>query len=236
MPYRPRMQKNNRPVRGPSPIPKKLPGEFPMRINKYLGWKGYSTRRAADDLIARRMVILIGRYATLGNQVNEHDVVEVRNARKPEAYAYYAYNKPRGTQMDKVVPLKGMFPVGSLDVNAEGLLILTNDRRITDRLLSPLHKHIKEYIIETRSPVRANFKEKMEAQHYSIKMINDTLFTVHLTDSGTHLRHMCAQFFADVASLKRTQIMNVTLGKLSPNEFRKIQGEELVGFLRGLGL
>ncbi len=242
-------------ARGPSPIPKKAPGEYPMRINKYLGFKGYSTRRGADDLIARRMVTINGRFAALGDQVNENDTVEVRNMRKPETYSYYAYNKPRGVSTDPTrkgtldisqsIPLTNVFPVGGLDTNAEGLVILTNDRRITDRLLNPAHEHMKEFIIQTITPLRSNFKEKMESGvvingskplHYSTKIINDHLFTVRLSDSGSHLRQMCSMFFAEIESLKRTQIMNVTLGKLSPNEFRRIEGEELTGFLRALGL
>ena len=244
-----------KPAHGPSPIPKKAPGEFPMRINKYLGWKGYSTRRGADELIAKRMVTINGRFAALGDQVTESDTVEVRNTRKPESYSYYAYNKPRGVSTDPTrkgtmdisqsIPLNGMFPVGGLDTNAEGLVILTNDRRITDRLLNPAHEHMKEYLIQTLGPLRANFKEKMESGvvigdskplHYSVKILGDNLFTVRLTDSGSHLRQMCSMFFAEIESLKRTQIMNITLGKLQPNAFRKIEGEELTGFLRALGL
>ena len=244
-----------KPSHGPSPIPKKLPGEFPMRINKYLGWKGYSTRRGADDLIMKHMVTINGRFATLGDQVTESDTIEVRNTRKPESYSYYAYNKPRGVSTDPTrkgtvdisqsIPLNGMFPVGGLDTNAEGLVILTNDRRITDRLLNPVHEHVKEFLIQTITPLRANFKEKMESGvvigdskplHYSTKIISDNLCTVRLTDSGSHLRQMCSMFFAEIESLKRTQIMNITLGKLTPNAFRKIEGEELTGFLRALGL
>ena len=244
-----------KPVSGPSPIPQKAPGEFPMRINKYLGWKGYSTRRGADDLILKHMVTINGRFATLGDQVTETDTVEVRNTRKPESYSYYAYNKPRGVSTDPTrkgtvdisqsIPLNGMFPVGGLDVNAEGLVILTNDRRITDRLLNPAHEHVKEFLIQTIGPLRSNFKEKMESGvvigdskplHYSVKILADNLFTVRLTDSGSHLRQMCSMFFAEIESMKRTQIMNITLGKLTPNAFRKIEGEELTGFLRALGL
>ena len=71
---------------------------------------------------------------------------------------------------------------------------------------------------------------------YSTKIINDHLFTIRISDSGSHIRQMCSMFFAEIESLKRTQIMNVTLGKIAPNEFRRIEGEELTGFLRALGL
>jgi 23S rRNA pseudouridine2604 synthase len=242
-------------VHGPSPIPTKLPGEYPMRINKYLGWKGYSTRRGADELITKHMVTINGRFATLGDQVTEHDTVEVRNTKKPTTYTYYAYNKPRGVSTDPTrkgtldisqsIPLGGVFPVGGLDVNAEGLVILTNDRRITDRLLNPTHEHVKEFLIHTLAPLRANFKEKMEGGvvindllpiYATVKIINDSLFALRITDSGSHIRQMCSMFFAEIESMKRTQILNITLGKLASNTFRKIEDEELVGFLKSLGL
>ena len=247
---------SKRPVtKGPSPIPTKREGEFPMRINKYLAWKGYATRRAADDLINKKMVTINGRFAVLGDKVEATDAVELRKSRKVETFLYYAYNKPRGIateptrkgnmDISRSIPLKGVFPVGGLDTNAEGLIILTNDRRIIDRLLNPIRAHMKEFRISTRSPVRANFKEKMEAGvmvngegpiNCSVKMLRDNLFTIRVTDSGSHLRHMCSMFFAEVDRLVRTQILNIKLGNLAPNSYRLIEGDELQEFLNRLGL
>ena len=119
---------------GPSPIPVRAQGEFPMRINKYLAWKGYSTRRDADKMVEKKQVTVNGRFAVLGDKVNETDTVEVRTSKKPQEFVYYAYHKPRGIATEPnrkgtpavatSIPLKGVFPVGGLDTRAEGLIIL----------------------------------------------------------------------------------------------------------------
>lgn len=241
-------------VPGPSPIPTKAPGEYPMRINKYLAWKGYSTRRDADKMVEKKQVTINGRFAVLGDKVNETDAVEVRSSKKPQEFVYYAYHKPRGISTEPnrkgapsvvaSIPLKGVFPVGGLDARAEGLIILTNDRRIIDRLLNPAHAHLKEYLIRTVGPLRANFKEKIEAGvtirgetvHGSVKLLGEDLFILGLTDSGKHIREMCSMFGAEVRSLARTRIMDIELGKLPQNGYRAIEGEELEGFLKSLGL
>lgn len=244
------------PKRGPSPIPTKAPGEFPMRINKYLAWKGYSTRRGADDLIQKNQVTINGRFAALGDKVEETDDVHVRKFKRPDEYVYYAFNKPRGVTTEatrkggtpdimQTIALRGVFPVGGLDANAQGLVILTNDRRIVDRLLNPAHKHMKEFAIKTLAPVRANFKEKMESGviiggaapiECSVHIIRPDFFTVRVTDSGNHIRQMCSMFFAEIESMTRTQIMNIRLGGLALNTYRKLDDDERTAFLKGLGL
>lgn len=237
-----------------------------MRINKYLAWKGYCTRSGADDLIKKRAVTLNGRLAILGDQVQATDVVELRSKRQPETYVYYAYNKPRditteptlrGKSIGQSITLKGVFPVGGLDVNSEGLVILTNDRRIVNRLLNPAHSHTKEYLVRTVNPLKPNFKEKMEAGvtlgkkntrgagqhaapgapiHCNVHMMRENLFSIRLADSDSHVRQMCSLFFAEIENLTRTEILNIRLEKLPPNSYRKIEGEELKEFLGSLGL
>lgn len=241
---------------GKAPIPTKAPGEFPMRINKYLGWKGFATRRDADKLIEKRQVTINGRFAALGDQVLATDTVEVRRNKKADTYLYYAYNKPRGIVTDisrkggvkdimQSISLRGVFPVGGLDANSEGLVILTNDRRITDRLLNPAHEHMKEYTIIAKNSMKPNFKEKMEAGvtigknapiQCRVHILRDKLFTLTMSDNGNHIRTMCNMFFTEVESLTRTAILNIRLDKMTPNSYRPIKGEELATFLRSLGL
>jgi 23S rRNA pseudouridine2604 synthase len=242
-------------VKGPSPIPKKDPDAFPMRINKYLAMKGYSTRRGADELIAKKVVTINGRPAVLGDKVNETDVVEVRKNAKADEYVYYACYKPADiTLLDtrkgqegfaNTLPLKGVFPIGSLDRDAAGLIIFTNDRRIIDRLENPAHAHPKTYMVEVREPFRNNFKEKLEAGvsiegapaipcHVAFKGPTAALITI--TDSKNRIRQICSLFGANVEKLTRTEILNIKLGKLNPNGHRKIDGEELQVFLKSLGL
>lgn len=251
-------------TKGPSPIPTRAPGEFPMRINKYLSWKGFATRQGADELIKKRSVTLNGRLAILGDQVQATDVVEVRSNKQAEAYVYYAYNKPRGVSTEpagktpdisKSISLKGVFPVGGLDINADGLIILTNDGRVTNRLLNPTHAHMKEYVIRTLAPVKPAFKEKMEAGvilnntpqgkvsntpsapiHCTVHMIREDMFSLRISDHENRIRQMCSIFFAEIESMTRTKIFNISLERLPANAFRKIEGDELKDFLGSLGL
>jgi len=119
--------------------------EYPMRINKYLASKRYCTRREADEIIEKGKVLINGKRAALGDKVSEKDVVEVKFRQKK--YRYFAYNKPRGIithspqgeeeDIAMKVPLEGVFPVGRLDKDSYGLIILTDDGRITDKLLNP---------------------------------------------------------------------------------------------------
>ena len=213
-----------------------------MRINKYLADKKISTRRGADELIKQKKVFLNGKLAVLGDQVEETDKVEVRGAEKKE-YKYYAYNKPIGIETDS--PREDLFPLGRLDKASHGLLILTNDGRITDALLNPKYVHEKEYSVKTKEKLRSNFKQKMEAgvniegyktQKCKVQILNDNTFRVTLTEGKKHqIRRMCSALFQEVADLKRERIMNIKLDKLGLNSLREIKGEELKTFLKSIG-
>ncbi len=229
---------------------------YPMRINKYLALKNHSTRRGADELIEKNQVLINGRFAVLGDKVEESDVVEVRGNKKASEYVYYAYNKPvnivtlapiagqRG--IADSINLSGVFPVGRLDKDSHGLIILTNDGRITDRLLNPKHTHDKEYIVKVKDKLRGNFKEKAEAGVQidleltgpcKIEILNDKKFSITLSEGKKHqIRRMCSALFSEVEDLQRVRIMNIELGKLGSNQYRKIEGEELKIFLKSLGL
>jgi 23S rRNA pseudouridine2604 synthase len=213
-----------------------------MRINKYLADRNISTRRGADELIKNKKVFINGRLAVLGDQVNETDKVEVRGAEEKK-YLYFAYNKPVGveTALPQEDPFRGMFPLGRLDKASHGLLIVTNDGRITEALLSPDYDHEKEYVVQTKEKLRGNFKAKMEAgvniegyktKKCKVEIINDNTFKVTLTEGKKHqIRRMCSALFQEVADLKRTRIMNIHLGALKPKAMREIKGKELSIFL-----
>ena len=118
---------------------------FPMRINKYLAHKNLCTRREADTMIEAGKVTINGRKAVLGDKVSETDDVKVLFRQKK--HRYFAYNKPRGIithspdkdekDIKQSVPIQGVFPVGRLDKDSQGLIILTDDGRVTDKLLNP---------------------------------------------------------------------------------------------------
>ncbi|HEV7424388.1 MAG TPA: pseudouridine synthase [Candidatus Paceibacterota bacterium] len=212
-----------------------------VRINKYLALQKISTRRGADELIKGKKVFINGKLAELGSQVNEGDRVEVKGA-KPKEYLYFAYNKQIGTETAS--PKEGLFPLGRLDKASHGLMILTNDGRITDQLLNPKYFHEKEYLVKTKEKLRSNFKQKMEVgvniegyltKKCKVKIINENTFRVILTEGKKHqIRRMCSALFQEVADLKRERIMNIKLGNLRPNSLREIKEEELKTFLEKL--
>ena len=233
---------------------------FPMRINKYLALKGHATRRDADELINKKKVYINERVAELGDKVSETDVVEVRGNARPKAYAYIAFNKPTGTDTHQeetgteniLDSLPGdlkklsLFPVGRLDKNSHGLIILTNDGRVTDRLLNPKYEHEKTYDVRTKQPLRSSFKEKMEAgvsiegyltKPAKVEILDEKRFRVTITEGKTHqVRRMVVALFNEVADLKRTSIMNIKMGPIKEGSYRVIEGKELEIFLTSLGL
>ncbi|MCC7160199.1 rRNA pseudouridine synthase [Candidatus Nomurabacteria bacterium] len=219
-------------------ILEELIASYPMRINKYLALKKISTRRGADELIENKKVFINGKLATLGSKVNENDKVEVKGAKEIE-YKYFAYYKPIGIETNS--PKEGLFPLGRLDKASHGLMILTNDGRITDRLLNPRYFHEKEYVVRTSNKLRTSFKKNMEAgvdiegyktKPCKIKILSDFTFKIILTEGKKHqIRRMCAALFQEIADLKRERIMNIKLGTLKPDGLREIKGKELETFL-----
>jgi pseudouridine synthase len=251
------MQKRGKPV-VKSPMPK---AEWPMRINKYLAHKGYATRRAADELVSRNKVIINGKVAKLGDKVAEGDEVVVRDSGgKKQALKYFVYNKPRGVithspqegeeDIKQAVAehpeLAGTFPVGRLDKDSHGLIILTNDGRITDRLLNPDYAHEKEYVVKTKDRLREGFAARMEAgidiegyqtKECKVTVTGENIFSITLTEGKKHqIRRMVSAMKNEVEDLKRSRVMNIRLGKLPPGAFRAIEGEELAEFLKSLGM
>lgn len=233
---------------------------YPMRINKYLALHKHSTRRGADDLIKDKKVFINGKLAVLGDKVNEHDSVEVRFRGKQVPYIYIAYNKPVGVvthsaqegevdilqKIKHQVAIKDIFPIGRIDKESHGLIILTNDGRITERLLGPKYFHEKEYLVKTREKLRNNFKDKMEAgvkiekeqtAPCKVQIINERTFKIILTEGKRHqIRRMCVALGNEVVDLKRIRIMNIELGKMPAGSHREIKGKELEVFLRSLDL
>ena len=225
-----------------------------MRINKYLAELGLCTRREADRYIAQGLVFINGTRAQLGSQVKEGDKVETN---LPEVrHRYFAYNKPRGIVthsptesqqgIEDIAGLKGVSPMGRLDKESHGLIILTDDGRITERLLGPDHDHEKEYVVITKEHLPPSFKKRMEqgvdledyrTKPAKVKMLGDNKFSIILTEGKKHqIRRMCAAWGYTIADLKRVRVMNIKLGTLQAGQFRTIKGQELKEFLKSLGL
>jgi 23S rRNA pseudouridine2604 synthase len=229
-------------------------GEYPMRINKYLAVKNYCTRREADEMIKAGKVLLNGRKAALGDKVSAADDVQVRFRAK--TYRYFAYHKPRGIithspqgeekDIASTIALKDVFPVGRLDKDSSGLIILTDDGRITDKLLNPEFEHEKEYVVTTKEELPANFAQRMERgvniEGYTTKparvqMLGEDKFSITITEGKKHqIRRMCAALGFTVDKLERRRVMNIRLGTLKSGTNRSIAGAELAAFLKALGL
>lgn len=215
-----------------------------MRINKYLAHHKYCTRREADTHITNGKVRINGRVAVLGDQVEEGDTVEVLFAKRE--YAYFAYNKPRGETTPERDPETDLFPIGRLDKDSHGLILLTNDGRITDRLLNPDLEHEKEYVVEVQEKLRPDFVQKITSgvdigdsitRPCTAEVLGESTFSIVLTEGKKHqIRRMCEALGYTVVDLARTRIMNIELGKLKSGATRKIEGTELQTFLTSVGL
>ena len=141
-----------------------------------------------------------------------------------------------------------MSPVGRLDKDSEGLILLTNDGRITGPLLDPEAKHEKEYDVTVDKPITSLFTKLMgmgvDIEGYKTKLAkvtasktNQKRFNLILTEGKKHqIRRMCAALGYQVQNLKRVRVMNIELGEVKPNQYRKIAGEELKVLLKELGM
>lgn len=231
-----------------------------MRINKYLAHTGVASRREADELVTKGKVLINGQKAEMGQQVTEADSVEVVSKTKPKTYlAYYKgrgiiTHSPSANEVDiagrlaKDFGITHVSPVGRLDKDSEGLIILSNDGRITGPLLDPEAGHEKEYDVSVDKKVSGMFLRALQngvyIEGYRTKPAkvrshdrNDKRFNIVLTEGKKHqIRRMCAALGYQVQTLKRVRIMNIELGKLKPNQYRKLQGAELYAFLAELGL
>ena len=227
---------------------------YPMRINKYIAMRGIATRKDADVLVEKGLVRINGKRAVLGDKVMSEDTVDVWPLRK--SYRYFAYHKPIGVithspQYDekdilRSIPLRSVFPVGRLDKRSSGLIILTDDARVTERLLNPKYAHNKEYRVTTHEGLPKNFEKRMErgvniggyiTKPCRLVLRGQKAFSITLTEGKKHqIRRMCDALKVAVASLERVRVINIQLGKMKPNEYREIRDVELAQFLESLGL
>ncbi len=230
---------------------------YPIRINRYLALKNYCSRRKADELIKQKQIFINGKIAELGDKVHGNDIVKLATDAKnlSKQYVYLAYNKPAGIEthasakgqkdIKSVLKFKApVFPLGRLDKNSEGLIILTNDGRITDKLLNPKHEREKEYVVQVNKPLSGNFikrissgmqLEDFRAKKCDAKQIDARSFQIILTEGKKRqIRRMCEALGYEVKNLKRTRIINIELGNLQSGQYREIKGEELKEFLAAI--
>ncbi|MDD7268156.1 MAG: pseudouridine synthase [Lachnospiraceae bacterium] len=225
-----------------------------MRLNKFISASGYCSRRQADELIKGGKVEVNGQPADLGSQVTENDRVKVegRYLCRQERMVLACY-KPTGiicTTAEQEQPnvmqyfgfSKGLYPVGRLDKDSEGLLLMTNDGDLMNYILKARHFHEKEYIVEVDSPITAEFIQRMEdgveildtvTRPCRVKKMGKRRFSIILTQGlNRQIRRMCEALGYRVTRLKRIRIMNITLDlptggwrELTAAEIRGLQGE-----------
>ncbi len=232
-------------------------GMFPMRINKYIALRKIATRRGADALITAGKITINGRAAVLGDKVSATDKVEIAEGAIKRDYVYLAYNKPAGIvssapqsgeqSIEDILEFRTrVFPLGRLDKESHGLIMLTDDGRATERLLSPELEHEKEYEVTVNKPIKQSFMTQMAkgvkigdyiTKKCQVEQVDETHFKIVLTEGKKHqIRRMCTECGYEVAELKRVRIMNVSLGSIPEGGYRILKGTELHDFLLSLGL
>lgn len=225
-----------------------------MRLNKYISETGVCSRRQADQWIEQGRVTINGAAATLGTQVNEGDRVEVdgRAVQPQAASVYIALNKPvgitctterhvEGNIIDYIGHPQRIFPIGRLDKDSEGLILLTNNGDIVNELLRVENRHEKEYVVTVDRPITDEFLEGMASgvrilgvmtQPCRVRKIGQLSFAIILTQGlNRQIRRMCAAFDYQVQRLQRVRIVNIDLRGIKVGQWRELSMDELRGLL-----
>jgi 23S rRNA pseudouridine2604 synthase len=225
-----------------------------VRLNKYISETGLCSRREADQLIEQGRVTINGARAALGTQVMQGDDVRVNGQRVGEKKKsiYIALNKPVGVTSttarddpDNIVDFvdhpERVFPIGRLDKDSEGLILLTNNGDIVNELLRSENNHEKEYFVTVDRPVTEDFVLAMSqgvhilgrmTHRCVVERLNKNMFRIVLTQGmNRQIRRMCDVFDYTVRRLQRVRIVNIHLGKLAPGQWRNLTAAELRGLL-----
>ena len=224
-----------------------------VRINKFLSEKGPYSRRGVDKLIEEKRITVNDKVVKLGTKVSFNDKIKIDGElvfkpKKKRKNIYLLFNKPIGIECttnqevnNNIIDFIGypsrLFPVGRLDKDSEGLIFLTNDGDIVNKVLRSERNNEKEYIVKVNKKITKEFINKMsrgvkikniQTKPCEIKKINNYTFEIILTQGlNRQIRKMCALFEYKVKSLVRTRIMDIKLGNLKVGKYRKFTSEEL---------
>ena len=221
-----------------------------IRLNKFISETGICSRREADRLIEEGSVQVNGRPAEMGMRVTSADHILVRGKPlkvKPKA-VYIAYNKPvgitcttdpaiAGNIVDAVRSPGRIFPIGRLDKPSEGLILLTNDGDIVNKILRAGNAHEKEYRVRVDRPIDAEFLQRMATgvpvldtvtRPCTVRQVSPDSFVIILTQGlNRQIRRMTEYLGYEVIRLRRVRVMNIELGGLKPGQWRELNQEEL---------
>ena len=219
-------------------------------LNKYISDTGFCSRREADDYISQGRVTINDEPAVSGNRVHEGDVVEIDGEpiKKKTKTVYIALNKPAGVTcttdkadktniVDYINYKQRIFPVGRLDKESEGLIFLTNDGNIVNKILRAGNNHEKEYLVTVDKPITTDFVKSMsdgvrimQTKTRPARVVQETkfIFRIILTQGmNRQIRRMCDVLGYKVVKLIRIRIMNVSLGKLPLGHWRYLTPDEV---------
>lgn len=231
-----------------------------MKIDKYISQSGFTSRRKAFDLIEEKRVKVNGKVANFSTKFNDGDVVSIDDKKiiaKEFKPVYIAYHKPKGIVcttekikdniIDAINYPEKIYPVGRLDKDSEGLILLTNHGEIINKISHAEEGHEKEYIVTLNLPVRKKFLDEISegieilgeiTKPCKVSLVPDTkrLFKIILTQGmNRQIRRMCNAYDYQVIRLQRMRVMNIELGKLKPGEWRHLNPEELNQLFNQLG-
>jgi len=231
------------------------------RLNKFISESGVCSRREADKFIEENRVKVNGQLPELGTRVISQDVVTLDDkiiqagAEDKADRVYIAYHKPvgitctterhiKGNIVDAIGHRERIFPIGRLDKPSEGLIFLTNDGDIVNKILRAENAHDKEYLVTVDKPLSERFVERMErgvpilgtvTKHCKVRIQSRFVFRIILTQGlNRQIRRMCEYLGYEVIKLKRTRIMSVDLGQLKPGQWRYLIDREVVELYRAV--
>ena len=222
------------------------------RINKFLSEVGFCSRRAADKLIEEGRVTINGKVPEMGTKITTQDEVRIDGkliSESNQKSVYIAFNKPvgivcttdTGVEKDNIIDFINfptrIFPIGRLDKPSEGLIFLTNDGDIVNKILRARNNHEKEYLVTVNKPITKEFIEAMSngvpildtvTKKCNVKQTGKYSFKIILTQGlNRQIRRMCDHLFYQVVTLKRNRIMNITLD-IPVGEWRYLTDKELI--------
>ncbi len=222
----------------------------PKRINKYLSETGFCSRREADKLVAQGHVFIDGKRAEMGSKVLEGQHVKVRGELIQSAVerVYIVLNKPVGVvsttdpkEKNNIVKWinypQRIFHIGRLDKDSQGLILLTNDGDIVNKILRAGNNHEKEYVVTVNKAITDAFLQRMSSgipilgtvtKPCVIEKISPTIFRIVLVEGlNRQIRRMCEYLGYEVRKLERIRIMHITLGRLAIGDWRELTKEEM---------
>lgn len=221
-----------------------------IRLNKAISDSGFCSRRQADSLIEKGSVAVNGEKSSLGDRVMPEDLITIdgKPLKGTDKEVFIAFHKPVGITCTTDLRIEGniiefikhperIFPIGRLDKPSEGLIFLTNDGDIVNKILRAGNQHEKEYIVTVDRPVNEEFLERMRngvpildtvTKKCKVERISRFVFQIILVQGlNRQIRRMCEYLGYEVVALKRIRIMNVTLGNLAVGTWRNLTSEEL---------